>query len=69
MTVHNPVAGEALQLPVGLSEVYIPALDHVPHPAAGRRRPTSRVRCGQGPMLAVDGVLHATEARRGRSGT
>ncbi|TJZ55682.1 DUF3367 domain-containing protein [Streptomyces piniterrae] len=61
LTLHNPVAGQALQLPVGLSEVYLPALDsyRTPRPAAGER---FSVGCGQGPMLAVDGVLHATKA-------
>ncbi|MFJ6750504.1 alpha-(1-_3)-arabinofuranosyltransferase family protein [Streptomyces sp. NPDC091266] len=61
LTVHNPVAGQALQLPVGLSEVHLPALDgyRTPRPAAGAR---FSVGCGQGPMLAVDGVLHATKA-------
>ncbi|MFI0709692.1 alpha-(1-_3)-arabinofuranosyltransferase family protein [Streptomyces inhibens] len=61
LTIHNPVAGRPLQLPVGLSEVYLPALDayRTPRPAAGER---FSVGCGQGPMLAVDGVLHATKA-------
>ncbi|GAO08637.1 hypothetical protein TPA0598_04_02730 [Streptomyces lydicamycinicus] len=61
LTLHNPVAGQALQLPVGLSEIHLPALDayRTPRPAADAR---FSVGCGQGPMLAVDGVLHATEA-------
>ncbi|UTH97460.1 alpha-(1-_3)-arabinofuranosyltransferase domain-containing protein [Streptomyces rimosus] len=61
LTVHNPVVGEALQLPVGLSEVYIPALDDLrtPPPSAGER---FSLACGQGPPLAVDGTLHATKA-------
>ncbi|MFD8543932.1 alpha-(1-_3)-arabinofuranosyltransferase family protein [Streptomyces sp. NPDC059649] len=61
LTLHNPVAGQALQLPVGLSEVYLPALDayRTPRPPAGAR---FSLGCGQGPMLAVDGVLHATKA-------
>ncbi|GAB7033718.1 alpha-(1-_3)-arabinofuranosyltransferase family protein [Streptomyces sp. NPDC021749] len=61
LTLHNPVAGQALQLPVGLSEVYLPALDayRTPPPPADAR---FSVGCGQGPMLAVDGVLHATKA-------
>ncbi|MBH5334670.1 DUF3367 domain-containing protein [Streptomyces pactum] len=61
LTLHNPLAGQDLQLPVGLSEVYIPALD------ALRGKPADpRVRfslpCGEGPPLAVDGTLHATRA-------
>ncbi|MFH8571340.1 alpha-(1-_3)-arabinofuranosyltransferase family protein [Streptomyces sp. NPDC017993] len=61
LTLHNPVAGQALQLPVGLSEVYLPALDayRTPRPAAGKR---FSLGCGQGPALAVDGTLHATKA-------
>ncbi|MFG2222076.1 alpha-(1-_3)-arabinofuranosyltransferase family protein [Streptomyces sp. NPDC048644] len=61
LTLHNPVAGQALQLPVGLSEVYLPALDayRTPRPDAGKR---FTLPCGKGPMLAVDGTLHATKA-------
>ncbi|WP_327689392.1 alpha-(1-_3)-arabinofuranosyltransferase family protein [Streptomyces tubercidicus] len=61
LTLHNPVAGRPLQLPVGLSEIHIPALDsyRTPRPAADAR---FSLGCGQGPMLAVDGVLHATKA-------
>ncbi|BCK71448.1 coagulation factor 5/8 type [Streptomyces libani subsp. rufus] len=61
LTLHNPVAGQALQLPVGLSEIHLPALDtyRTPRPTADAR---FSLGCGQGPMLAVDGVLHATEA-------
>lgn len=61
LTLSNPVAGQALQLPVGLSEVYLPALDayRTPRPAPGER---FSLPCGQGPVLAVDGILYATEA-------
>ncbi|MEU2787367.1 alpha-(1-_3)-arabinofuranosyltransferase family protein [Streptomyces sp. NPDC007100] len=61
LTVHNPVADQELQLPVGLSEVYIPALDalRTPPPAPGDR---FSLACGEGPPLAVDGTLHATKA-------
>ncbi|MGP3979793.1 alpha-(1-_3)-arabinofuranosyltransferase domain-containing protein [Streptomyces sp. KR80] len=60
MTVHNPVADSQLQLPVGLSEVYVPALDdlRVPRPAPDDK---FTVPCGAGPALAVDGTLHTTE--------
>ncbi|MFF7245142.1 alpha-(1-_3)-arabinofuranosyltransferase family protein [Embleya sp. NPDC008237] len=61
LTVHNPLAGKRLQLPVGLSEIHIPALAGLrtrpPDPTLGFTLP-----CGQGPPLAVDGVLHATAA-------
>lgn len=61
MTVHNPVAGGQLQLPVGLSEIHIPALEdmRVARPEASR---TFTLPCGEGPPLAVDGTLHATKA-------
>ncbi|WP_428814786.1 alpha-(1-_3)-arabinofuranosyltransferase family protein [Streptomyces albus subsp. chlorinus] len=61
LTVHNPLAGRRLQLPVGLNEVYLPALDEyrVTAPPAGQE---FALPCGKGPMLAVDGTLHATEA-------
>lgn len=62
LTLHNPIADQDLQLPVGLSEVYIPALEDL---RAAPPSPADRfsVPCGQGPMLAVDGTLHATAAR------
>lgn len=61
LTVHNPVADNRMQLPVGLSEVYIPALADLrtPPPAAHL---TFSVPCGEGPPVAVDGTLHATSA-------
>ncbi|MGC0416181.1 alpha-(1-_3)-arabinofuranosyltransferase domain-containing protein [Embleya sp. AB8] len=61
LTIHNPLADDRLQLPVGLGEIYVPALDKLrtppPDPSARFTLP-----CGQGPPLAVDGVLHATGA-------
>ncbi|GHH36417.1 alpha-(1-_3)-arabinofuranosyltransferase domain-containing protein [Streptomyces candidus] len=62
LTIHNPVAEGELQLPVGLSEVYVPALDdyRVPQPKPDR---TFSLPCGQGPILSIDGTLHATSAR------
>ncbi|MGW0394002.1 alpha-(1-_3)-arabinofuranosyltransferase domain-containing protein [Streptomyces sp. NPDC003042] len=61
LTVHNPVANAQVQLPVGLSEVHVPALADLqvprPAPSAGFSLP-----CGQGPDLAVGGVLHKTKA-------
>ncbi|QKW05266.1 DUF3367 domain-containing protein [Streptomyces sp. NA04227] len=62
LTVHNPVADEDLQLPVGLSEVYVPALEdyRTPTPKASR---TFALPCGEGPPLAIDDQLHATSAR------
>ncbi|MGR8007341.1 alpha-(1-_3)-arabinofuranosyltransferase domain-containing protein [Streptomyces hypolithicus] len=62
LTVHNPVADGELQLPVGLSEVYLPALKklRVPQPAPSR---TFALPCGQGPVLSIDGTFHATKAK------
>ncbi|MCP9992673.1 hypothetical protein LUX09_22855 [Streptomyces albogriseolus] len=41
LTVHNPAVGEDLQLPVGLTEAYVPALDDLRTPS---RRATPRSR-------------------------
>ncbi|MFE0130097.1 DUF3367 domain-containing protein [Streptomyces sp. NPDC059037] len=62
LTVHNPVADAELQLPVGLTEVYVPALDkyRTPQPEASA---TFELACGKGPELAVDGKLYATSAK------
>ncbi|MCF6524768.1 alpha-(1-_3)-arabinofuranosyltransferase family protein [Streptomyces sp. JJ36] len=60
-TVHNPFAGRHLQLPVGLSEVHLPALSDLRAPAPAPDR-TFELPCGRGPALAVDGTLHATKA-------
>ncbi|MEU6485438.1 alpha-(1-_3)-arabinofuranosyltransferase family protein [Streptomyces sp. NPDC046887] len=61
LTLHNPVADDRLQLPVGLSEVYIPALERFrsPQPDPGTR---FSLPCGQGPILSVDGRFLATRA-------
>ncbi|GAA3822019.1 alpha-(1-_3)-arabinofuranosyltransferase [Streptomyces coacervatus] len=62
LTLHNPVADEDLQLPVGLTEAYIPALDQyrTPQPSSTR---TFSLPCGQGPDVAVDGKLYQTSAK------
>ncbi|MGK5632262.1 alpha-(1-_3)-arabinofuranosyltransferase domain-containing protein, partial [Streptomyces sp. URMC 123] len=59
LTVHNPLADGRLQLPVGLSEVYVPALAdlRVPAPASDER---FRLPCGEGPALAIGDTLHTT---------
>ncbi|MFC4471731.1 alpha-(1-_3)-arabinofuranosyltransferase [Streptomyces xiangluensis] len=61
LTVHNPVVDDDLQLPVGLTEAYVPALDQyrTPQPDADR---TFDVPCGQGPTLAIDDELYETSA-------
>ncbi|WP_328222952.1 alpha-(1-_3)-arabinofuranosyltransferase [Streptomyces sp. NBC_00310] len=62
LTVHNPVADDDLQLPVGLTEAYIPALDQyrTPQPAPTR---DFELPCGKGPVVEVDGTLYDTSAR------
>ena len=62
LTLHNPVADEDLQLPVGLTEAYIPALDQyrTPQPRSSR---TFSLPCGQGPDVAVDGELYRTSVK------
>ncbi|NJP52267.1 DUF3367 domain-containing protein [Streptomyces sp. SBST2-5] len=59
LTLHNPVADEDLQLPVGLTEAYIPALEQyrTPQPSGDR---TFSLPCGKGPDLVVDGELYQT---------
>ncbi|WP_367041599.1 alpha-(1-_3)-arabinofuranosyltransferase family protein [Streptomyces sp. Je 1-332] len=62
LTVHNPAVDDELQLPVGLTEAYVPALDkyRTKQPKASA---TFELACGEGPDLAVDGKLHATSAK------
>ncbi|MDQ1038833.1 arabinofuranan 3-O-arabinosyltransferase [Streptomyces sp. V3I8] len=62
LTVHNPLADEDLQLPVGLTEAYVPALtDRYRTPVAVASRPFE-LPCGKGPTLAVDDELYETSA-------
>ncbi|MBC2901540.1 alpha-(1-_3)-arabinofuranosyltransferase domain-containing protein [Streptomyces cupreus] len=62
LTLYNPFADEDVQLPVGLTEAYIPALDRyrTPKPESSR---TFSLPCGEGPVLAVDGELYETSVR------
>ncbi|MGW2324818.1 alpha-(1-_3)-arabinofuranosyltransferase domain-containing protein [Streptomyces sp. NPDC001700] len=62
LTLHNPVAGQELQLPVGLSEVFIPELGSMLRTTPPSAKARFSLPCGQGPALAVDGTLHATSA-------
>ncbi|MFE0100008.1 alpha-(1-_3)-arabinofuranosyltransferase family protein [Streptomyces sp. NPDC059009] len=62
LTVHNPVADDDLQLPVGLTEVYIPALDKYRTEQPSPKR-TFELPCGQGPVVAIDGKLYETSAK------
>ncbi|MDT0308284.1 alpha-(1-_3)-arabinofuranosyltransferase family protein [Streptomyces sp. DSM 44917] len=62
LTVHNPLADERLQLPAGVAEVYLPALEDLrtPQPEPDR---FFGLPCGQGPALTVDGTAHPTSVR------
>ncbi|MFC7308609.1 alpha-(1-_3)-arabinofuranosyltransferase family protein [Streptomyces monticola] len=62
LTLHNPVADEKLQLPVGLTEVYVPALEEYRTEQPDPDR-TFELACGEGPVLSVDGTFHATSAK------
>ncbi|GGW41770.1 alpha-(1-_3)-arabinofuranosyltransferase domain-containing protein [Streptomyces griseoloalbus] len=62
LTLHNPVVDEDLQLPVGLTEAYVPALDQYRTPRPSGTREVS-LGCGKGPVLAVDGELYGTSVR------
>ncbi|RII17288.1 Alpha-(1-_3)-arabinofuranosyltransferase [Streptomyces sp. YIM 130001] len=62
LTVHNPFADRKTQLPVGLTEVHVPALEEYRTPQP-KKDATFELGCGQGPPLAVDGTLHATSAK------
>ncbi|MFE6621183.1 alpha-(1-_3)-arabinofuranosyltransferase family protein [Streptomyces sp. NPDC057740] len=62
LTLYNPMVGEDLRLPVGLTEAYVPALDQYRTPQPRGTRPFS-LPCGQGPVVAVDGELYGTSVR------
>ncbi|MFJ8935894.1 alpha-(1-_3)-arabinofuranosyltransferase family protein [Streptomyces sp. NPDC102365] len=63
LTVHNPLADEDMQLPVGLTEAYVPALDdRYRTPRTLSSRPFE-LPCGKGPTLAVDDELYETSAK------
>ncbi|WP_327435008.1 alpha-(1-_3)-arabinofuranosyltransferase [Streptomyces sp. NBC_01236] len=62
LTVHNPVADADLQLPVGLTEAYIPGLDQYRTPQPSGTRKFS-LACGKGPVVAVDGKLYETSVQ------
>jgi arabinofuranan 3-O-arabinosyltransferase len=55
----NPMSGQITQLPVGLSQLYVPALADLrvvtPSPAA-----RFSLSCGQGPRLTIDGTAYRT---------
>ncbi|MHC0429785.1 alpha-(1-_3)-arabinofuranosyltransferase [Streptomyces sp. O3] len=65
LTLHNSLADEELQLPVGLTEVHVPALsgteqDHrTPQPDPERR---FEVACDAGPEVSIGGTTYRTSA-------
>ncbi|MEV7004581.1 alpha-(1-_3)-arabinofuranosyltransferase family protein [Streptomyces sp. NPDC093982] len=61
VTLYNPIADSKLQLPVGLSELYVPALTDLIAPAPDPDEEFS-LPCGEGPALMVDGAQYATKA-------
>ncbi|NUP19106.1 MAG: DUF3367 domain-containing protein [Streptomyces sp.] len=62
LTLFNPMVGEDLRLPVGLTEAYVPALDQYRTPQPRETRPFS-LPCGEGPVVSVDGELYRTGVR------
>ncbi|MDT0377356.1 alpha-(1-_3)-arabinofuranosyltransferase family protein [Streptomyces sp. DSM 42041] len=60
-TVHNPFADRHLQLPVGLTEVHVPALEELRTPPPDPDERFS-LPCGDGPRLEVDGTRYRTKA-------
>ncbi|MEV5317290.1 alpha-(1-_3)-arabinofuranosyltransferase family protein [Streptomyces sp. NPDC052687] len=62
LTLHNPVVDEDLQLPVGLTEAYLPSLDRYRTPQPSPTRAFT-LPCGKGPVLTVDGERHRTSVR------
>lgn len=62
LTLHNPAVGADMQLPVGLTEAYLPALDEYRTPQPRGTQEFS-LECGKGPLLAVDGELYETAVR------
>ncbi|MEU8526672.1 alpha-(1-_3)-arabinofuranosyltransferase family protein [Streptomyces sp. NPDC048629] len=62
LTLHNPVADDQLQLPVGLSELHVPALEkyRAPQPDPAKQ---FTLPCGKGPIVSVDGTFLATRAQ------
>ncbi|MBO1336849.1 alpha-(1-_3)-arabinofuranosyltransferase family protein [Streptomyces sp. VRA16 Mangrove soil] len=62
LKVFNPLADEDLQLPVGLTEAYIPTLDgyRVQQPTPERK---FRLPCGKGPAVVIDGTAHRTSVK------
>ncbi|MEU9663749.1 alpha-(1-_3)-arabinofuranosyltransferase domain-containing protein [Streptomyces chartreusis] len=61
LTLYNPLADGRLQLPVGLSEIHLPALANRRAPAPDPETEFS-LPCGKGPAINVDGTQYPTKA-------
>lgn len=59
VTSTDPVYGEAIQLPVGLSSLAVPALAGL-HPALPGPGTRFRLACGGGPRISIDGKRYPT---------
>ncbi|WP_432054381.1 alpha-(1-_3)-arabinofuranosyltransferase domain-containing protein [Streptomyces sp. bgisy022] len=63
LTLHNPVVDDDLQLPVGLTEAYLPALEDETRTEQPSRNRAFSLECGKGPVVAVDGRLYETSVK------
>ncbi|MEY9857108.1 arabinofuranan 3-O-arabinosyltransferase [Catenulispora sp. GAS73] len=59
--LYDPVAGADRNLPLGLSEIYVPALSDLRSAATDVNAPF-QLPCGQGPDISVDGKSYPTSA-------
>ncbi|NGN68845.1 DUF3367 domain-containing protein [Streptomyces sp. A7024] len=62
LKVHNPFADRNMQLPVGITEVYIPGMDDMRSKVADPEEPFE-LECGEGPTVSVDGEFKSTSAK------
>ncbi|MGW7222715.1 alpha-(1-_3)-arabinofuranosyltransferase domain-containing protein [Streptomyces sp. NPDC054826] len=63
LTLHNPVVDDDLQLPVGLTEAYLPDLDDAYRTEQPSGNRAFSLECGEGPVVAVDDRLYETAVR------
>ncbi|WP_420000339.1 alpha-(1-_3)-arabinofuranosyltransferase domain-containing protein [Streptomyces boninensis] len=62
LKVHNPFADRDMQLPVGITEVYIPGMDDLRSKVPDPDEPFE-LECGEGPTVSVDGKFRSTSAK------
>ncbi|MCT2590281.1 alpha-(1-_3)-arabinofuranosyltransferase [Streptomyces sp. N2-109] len=60
-TVYNPYADKDLQLPVGLTEIHIPALKDKLRARPADRDEEFTIPCREGPTVRIDKKLHTTK--------